>query len=256
MKKIRKKSKFSIEFRKTKMINMLKNKKDIKEWLDYYQIENYEILEDSTVNIHGELNLSYKKLDFIPIHFNLIEGTANFNHNFLTEFPLINIAGGALLICQNKLTSLENCPQLLSGLAVVQNNITSLKGLPDEINGNLLIFKNKITSLEFCPQIIHGGFNCSYNPLSSLKYLPRLIEKSFCCVNTLVNILTEDFTDIEIKGTIITHSSIDIKKELSELYQENGTEIYLSFEELKKYQLKEKMDKEIVEKTKISKPKI
>lgn len=75
--------------------NMLKNKDDIKEWLDKYGIEKYTIKENMTVDVHGEVNLSNKELTSIVVQFDYVKG----------NFYCYN----------NELISLEGCPKLVGG---------------------------------------------------------------------------------------------------------------------------------------------
>lgn len=72
------------------------NKKKIKSWLIKYEITNYTINDDLTVDVHEDVvHLYNKNLTSLPFQFGIIKG--NFNCSF------------------NKLTSLEHCPKEVQG---------------------------------------------------------------------------------------------------------------------------------------------
>ena len=112
------------------------NKQDIINWLDKYNIKNYTINEDLTVDVDGNVNLYSKGLTEIPVQFNKING--NFG-------------------CSD-------------------NKLTSLKGFPKEVNGYFWCSVNKLTTLEYGPEIINGDFCCSYNPFKSFTNWPKHIN--------------------------------------------------------------------------------
>ena len=72
----------------------------------------------------------------------------------------------------------------------IDNKITSLEYCPEEINGNFICNGNELTSLEYCPQVVGGNFNCSYNNLISLKGCPQEINGNFIYINK--NTIKED----------------------------------------------------------------
>ncbi len=118
---------------------MLKTKNGIENWLKKYEIKNYTINNDLTVDVDGDVYLYYKKLKQIPIKFDIIKGYFNCSNNYLT--------------------SLDFCPK--------------------EVGGNFNCSWNELTSLEFCPIEIGGDFNCSWNELISLDGCPKSVGGDF-----------------------------------------------------------------------------
>ena len=108
---------------------MLRNKEQIKQWLDQYEVKNYTINEDFTVDVDGDVNLSYKNLTNFNVQFGIVKG------NFYCY--------------KNKLTSLEGCPQKLTEYFDCSNN--------------------KLISLQGCPQKVGKNFNCNNNPIRDLN---------------------------------------------------------------------------------------
>ena len=92
-----------------------------------YGIENYTINPDGSIDVAGDVDLSFNDLTELPLRFNKVTG--NFN------------CGG--------------------------NNLTTLKGCPRWIGGNFICSYNQLTSLEFSPDYVGGGFWCQYNNLTN-----------------------------------------------------------------------------------------
>ena len=91
-----------------------------------YNITNYTINPDGSIDVNGNVFL-YKK--------------------GLTEFPLTF----------NKVTGNFDCGE---------NNLTSLKGSPRWVGCHFTCSNNPLTSLEFSPDYVGGYFNCEYNNLT------------------------------------------------------------------------------------------
>jgi hypothetical protein len=91
-----------------------------------YNITNYTINPDGSIDVVGNVNFFNKGLTELPLTFNRVSGDFDCSHN----------------------------------------NLTSLKGCPRWIGRYFSCSNNKLTSLEFSPDHIGGGFNCEYNDLS------------------------------------------------------------------------------------------
>jgi hypothetical protein len=91
-----------------------------------YKITNYTINPDGSIDVDGNVDLSFKDLTELPLTFNRITG--NFS-------------------C--------SC-----------NNLTSLKGSPRWVGCHFTCSNNPLTSLEFSPDYVGGYFNCEYNNLT------------------------------------------------------------------------------------------
>ncbi len=65
-------------------------------WLCYkYNIKNYSINSDGSIDVSGDVCLSHKNLTRIPIKFNKVSGYFDCSYNFIT--------------------SLEGCPRKVAG---------------------------------------------------------------------------------------------------------------------------------------------
>ena len=91
-----------------------------------YNITNYTINDDGSIDVNGYVNLINKGLTELPLTFNKVSG---------------------YFTCSN-------------------NQLTSLKGCPRWVGGNFYCTYNNLTSLEFGPDYVGGGFYCIYNNLT------------------------------------------------------------------------------------------
>jgi len=112
-------------------------------WLESFDIKNYTINDDLTIDVNGDVHLYYKSLTYFP------------------SFIKFNKVFGSFDCCNNQLTSLEGCPTTVSGY--------------------FSCYFNKLTSLEGCPKTVSKGFYCSNNQLTSLKGCPLRVGKAFYC---------------------------------------------------------------------------
>lgn len=135
--------------------------KDIRAWLDRYEVENYTI-NGTKVDVVGDVNLSFKKLERIEVDFNSVSG------NFYCS--------------SNKLLSLVGCPKTVGGhFSCSFNPLKNLKGAPQFVTGDFLCNTTEIASLEGAPELISGKFDCSYTAISSLAGAPLRVNKDFNC---------------------------------------------------------------------------
>jgi hypothetical protein len=90
-----------------------------------YDIQNYTINSDGTVDVDGIVDLSRRNLSKLPLKFGRVTGS---------------------FYCGN-------------------NQLTSLEGCPNEVVGSFDCCLNQLTTLEGCPKVVGGNFNCKNNPL-------------------------------------------------------------------------------------------
>ena len=128
------------------------NKEDIDSirfQLNIFNIVNYTINEDGSIDVNDDVDLDNEYLIKIPIRFRNVTG----------DFYCSN----------NHLTSLEGGPQSVGGDFYCNNNqLTSLKGCPISVGGNFYCGNNHLTSLEGAPQEVGGYFYFHNNPCSSI----------------------------------------------------------------------------------------
>jgi hypothetical protein len=98
----------------------------IKKICKRYDIENYTINPDGTIDVYGDVNLSFYDLTELPLTFNKITGCFDCDYN----------------------------------------QLTTLKGSPKCVGDSFYCSHNRLTSLEFGPDYVDELFYCIYNDLT------------------------------------------------------------------------------------------
>jgi hypothetical protein len=133
-----------------------------------YNIKNYTINSDNSVDVNDNVYLYNKRLKSIPLNFNIVNG---------------------YFYCDNNnLTSLKGCPvRVGNGFYCDNNNLTSLQYSPQYMeNGDFSCGWNKIESLQYCTELIRSNFYCIDNKLTSLEHHPTVYGE-FYCQNNQIN---------------------------------------------------------------------
>ena len=143
-----------------KYLKLFESFEDIDEICKQYDIKNYTINTDGSIDVDGIVNLWNKKLAKLPLKFNKING----------DFD-----------CDD-------------------NKLTSLEGSPVEVNGNFLCHNNKLTFFQFAPKIIRGDFICTDNNIKTFEYFPSFVKYFNCIGNPIWKIwnLFKDTSKIEL----------------------------------------------------------
>ena len=116
-------------------------------WLDSFEIKNYTINDDLTIDVKGNVYLNYNSLTCFP------------------SFIKFNKVSGSFSCYNNQLTSLKGCPTTVHGsFDCAKNQLTILEGCPTTVGGYFSCYNNQLTSLEGCPTIVDGNFfSCDNN---------------------------------------------------------------------------------------------
>jgi hypothetical protein len=104
---------------------------ETKSWLDEMEIKNYTINTDLTVDVDGNVNLSFRTLTHIKVNFNKVKGFFNCSYS----------------------------------------ELTTLTGSPKEVKSDFVCSYNKLTTLDGSPKYVNGNFYCAFNNLISLDGL-------------------------------------------------------------------------------------
>jgi hypothetical protein len=138
------------------------NRSEIIRLCNIYNIRNYTINDDFSINVDGNVDLSNFKLDKIPLKFRKVSG--NFNCSF------------------NELSSLDGCPVSVGGyFYCISNKLNSLEFGPIEVGDNFICYNNKITSLEYLPKYIGRDIYCDSNKIWSFRGIPDNFNGNILC---------------------------------------------------------------------------
>ena len=157
-----------------------------------YGIENYTINPDGSIDVNGNVSLSWCELTELPLTFNKVTGYFNCIYNDLTSLKNSpNIDDNTYFLCSdNKLTNLIGVPSIFGDKCALEcnnNKLTSLEGAPREI----LKFdcsNNELTSLEYAPRDVKF-FSCYSNKLESLIGGPTYVEGDYNCYDNRLDSL-------------------------------------------------------------------
>ena len=136
-------------------LKLFESFEEIDEICREYNISNYTINTDGSIDVNGTVYLWNKKLAKLPLKF-------------------------------NKVNRWFNCSR---------NKLTSLEGSPKEVNGDFYCHNNNLTSFEFAPKIIRGDFYCYNNNIKSFEYFPIFVKADFLCDNNPIEEVWRLFQD-------------------------------------------------------------
>lgn len=110
--------------------------KEIVKICDKYNINNYHINDDGTVDINGNVLIMFKhKMEKLPLKFGKVTGSFCVESNALRSLEGCPYYVGKDFQCRyNRLTTLEQGPDFVGGNYYCRNNnLTSLRGIPENI---------------------------------------------------------------------------------------------------------------------------
>jgi hypothetical protein len=167
----------------------------IKDWCEKLGIDNATINEDDSIDVNGNVHISYKELEEIPIKFNIIYGGFECDNNELTS--LFNSPSKArYYFCNNNyLTSLEYCSEVIYSLDCSNNELESLIGATKILKEDFYCADNKLTTLVGGPIEVGGEYSCMDNSLYSLEGCPKKIVGFFDCSGNYINEVYNLFPD-------------------------------------------------------------
>ena len=183
-------------------------KRMIEEWLKEYNIKNYIINDDFTIDVDGFVYISNKNLKELPeyIQFGVVKSEFSCAENRLISLKGCPKEVGASFYCyENKLKSLEGAPEKVGGdFYCNYNDLISLEGAPKEVRLNFLCDCNDLISLEGAPKKLGGNFYCDYNKLTTLKGAPKEIGGEFKCNKNSTQFTEDDVRKVCDVGGKIT----------------------------------------------------
>ncbi len=154
------------------------SREDIDSICKKYGIKNYTINEDGSISVDGTVNLAKDRISYIDSFKTNVSKIIT-----LEVIPLkFKRVYGDFYCHENKLTSLNNCPEIVDGAFFCQNNLLeTLKGCPKIVNSHFNCSSNNLNNFDGSPERIGGSFFCSNNNLVSFKGCPKYISQNILC---------------------------------------------------------------------------
>ena len=178
--------------------NFPTTKEEVIEVCRNYQIYNYTINDDLSIDVDGDVDLHNQGLGkCLPLRFNYVGGDFDCSNNELKTLEgSPQTVDGDFYCYRNNLKSLEGSPQTVGGsFNCYRNNLKTLKGCPQTVDGNFYCNINDLVSLKGSPQTVNGDFNCHHNELKSLEGCPQTVGWNFYCYGNKLTDL-EHFPDV------------------------------------------------------------
>ena len=150
-----------------------------------YDIRNYTINDDGSVDVDNQVYLVGNDLTKLPLKFGNVSSSFNCSNNELTTLEgSPKSVGGYFKCVNNKLTNLKGGPEKVdSYFDCERNELTTLKDGPKLVGAYFCGFNN-LTNLKGCPKEIGGMFSIESSPLTDLVEVPEKMDKSLVCKNT------------------------------------------------------------------------
>ena len=201
-------------------------------WLSRFPLDNrYQIMDDLTVNVDGNVRLSGYNLSEIPVQFGVVTGYFDCSSNKLTSLK------GTPRECQefdcskNQLTTLEHGPRIVHKFYnCSKNNLTTLKGAPEKVYLTFSCQENQLTSLEYLSEGMQNIL-CADNQISDMKACPSLSGNLDMRFNPLPSL--KDLPDT-IGGSLMIRQTPEKAWNLKELNTQIGHELYIDYSNIYK----------------------
>ena len=223
--------------------NFPTTREEVMQVCEKYEIRYYTINDDLSIDVDGGVNLAYKNLEHLPLKFNYVSSNFVCSDNKLKTLEgCPQTVSGSFYCYDNELESLEGCPQTVSGsFDCGYNELKTLEGSPQTVSGNFSCYGNELVSLEGGLQTVGGYFDCSFNKLKDLEHFPE-VGDGIIIVENKVNLLVytfienadsfmiEDFNDYEI----VRNRDTVMLDRLQTFIKDNGLEMP-DLDKIKKY---------------------
>ena len=135
----------------------------------------------------------------------------------------INYQGCELDICSEKLTSLADCPEHITGQFNCRyNELRTLAGGPQKVDGDYKCYSNQLTDLIGCASHIGDTLICWNNQITSLVGIHKIIKRC-SSIEFDANKITEGGIGLLLIENLIWISSNSSPFAIIEKYIGNGT---------------------------------
>ena len=163
-----------------------------------YDIINYTINDDGSIDVNGNVNLDQYGLKRIPLDFNRVDGNFSCSDNYLTD--------------------LKGCPKFVGGYFNCRNNyLSSLENGPESVDLNYHCENQKITNLNGYPKKLGGSFYCLGNPIGSIFFVA---DQHFLYTFHFYKIIKDDTVNLKrLKYVMNLYDEIIDLEEIKKYYK-------------------------------------
>jgi hypothetical protein len=158
----------------------------------HYDIENYTILADGSVDVDGDVSIDGYKNDNLPFKFNIIDGDFMISHSDVNDVSMFPKKVNYGFYCNvNKLTSCVGITQDVGDDFYICSNeeLHSLMGVPKRINGTFSCDGMRISTLEGMPDYVSGDCDLSEVVMADMSGVPSTIVGELIMTGAIVETL-------------------------------------------------------------------
>jgi len=183
-----------------------------------FNIRDYTINEDGTVDVHHDISNHYHGLEELPLNFGVVDGNFSCHNNELTTLKgSPHTVHGDFICSYNNLTSLEGGPKIVGGgYACKENYITNLIGSPEKVGRGFECSDNYLTSLEGCCEDIKGALIIKYTKVKNLDGFNSKIGLKMITygspIGSIFNNVDQDFLKAFKVYKVIKDDQVNLKR--------------------------------------------
>jgi hypothetical protein len=140
-----------------------------------FNLGKFDITDSGLIDVHGDVDIKYSSLEYLPLRFGKINGSFNCG-----GLALQSLKGSPAHVrynfnCDNNLLStLKHGPKYVGGTYdCSRNKLQNLHGCAPEIGRELICKMNTLKTLYGCPKAFFGSINCSHNQLTDFTGVPE-----------------------------------------------------------------------------------
>ena len=162
-------------------LKLFENFDEIDRMCQQYNIQNYVINQDGSIDVDGYVNLWRQNLTKLPLKFNKVRGNFYCNHN--------------------QLTSLKGCPSEVGGeFHCGINRLTTLVGGPRKVVGDYYCKYNKLMDVRGFPEYLGRIVYMAGNPVTDITFLvPSIVEEKFIFWLNEYDVIRDGFKIVEMR---------------------------------------------------------
>lgn len=201
------------------------SKEEIVEWLKEYQVENWTINKDLSVDVKGNVYLDHcfrpqTKNEWLE----QIEGYEE--HTDPEGYEELTLCDdgtyerrGSYYQFEEKQFEPYTLPvqfhKVSGDFGISQNRLATLKGCPKEIGGDFDCEHSGITSLEGAPSNVGGIFNCAENAIETVGQIDTVVGDSFVGMYGIIEfkgVMPNDFNRINVPAATFNQATLPTRE--------------------------------------------
>lgn len=194
-------------------------KKTIHTICNKYNITDYKINDDLSVDVNRSVNLYERNLTKLPLQFRNVTGDFDISRNYSLEClsGCPSYVGGDFYCNFTAIKDLVGSPRIIDGDFSCCNvkSLVSLTGHPDRVGDAFSVSNGSLTSVNL-PIPIGGDLNITKNQISYIENIPES-ELTYYGQNYITNIINKLNSPYHLEGGITEFINMSFKEIIDRL---------------------------------------